>query len=91
VGVGERDRHVEEMRHEQGVPTNWWTVPGRKRPETGCRGRRVRCACGLPNRGGGERLTGGQRLVVGEGGRRERRGARMGRPEKEGGGPSPDE
>jgi hypothetical protein len=36
-------------------------------------------------------MTCGTRPVAGEGGRRERRGVRVGRPEKERGGPSPDD
>jgi hypothetical protein len=41
--------------------------------------------------GGAGSMTCGTRPVAGEGGRRERRGARVVRPEKERGGPSPDD
>jgi hypothetical protein len=42
-----------------GLPADRRTAPGRQRRETGGRGRRAPCVHCRPNRGGGERLTGG--------------------------------
>jgi hypothetical protein len=71
-------------RHGEGVGPGPDLVPADRGPTAAC-GRRA-----LFRAGGGcvRSLKHGTRLAAGEGGRRERRGACMGRPGKERGGPS---